>query len=119
MKWPKQPANQAEADAALSRLVDLQGYFCPSCKGQKGGMAHINRGDDPHTFEWIDCRICGGAGRVTREHMARIQEGVKLRADRIARDLSLYEEARRLGISTVELSDMETGRLRRSAGSET
>ena len=119
MKYPKQPANKAEADAAVRRLVTLIGYRCTACDGQKGGMAHVNRGDQPHTWEFIPCRICDGKGRITEEQRQRIITGQKLRADRLARDMSLYEEARRLGMTSVQLSDLECGRLPRSAGSET
>lgn len=82
---------------------------CPS-KCENGRVfAHINRGDKPHTWEWIACFTCKGAGKITPEHMERIAAGQKMREERLARDESLMEAARRMGITPAELSRRERG----------
>lgn len=83
---------------------------CPACDGRKEVMVHCNRGDQPHTWEMMLCRTCYGKGEITEEHSRRIEEGEKLRADRLARNLSLIQEAARLGITPMTLSRIENGR---------
>lgn len=84
--------------------------ICPDCKGEKRVFAHVNRGDGGSSgFEWINCLRCKGAGEVPDEQAVWMLEGVKLRTERMARGLSLREEAKRLGISPVELSAIERG----------
>ena len=82
---------------------------CPTCNGAKRNAALLC-GGGRCTQAVLDCRTCGGTGEVTEEHAARIAEGERLRHDRIARRVSLREEAKRLGISPVELSHREQGR---------
>lgn len=61
--------------------------------------------------EKIHCFTCHGAGEISEEHVRLIEEGERLRADRIARGLSLREEAARLGCPPRELSDREQGKI--------
>lgn len=83
---------------------------CPVCEGQKGGPGHVNYGGArPCEFKWIDCFRCKGTGAIPDEQAAWIEEGKKRRADRVSRDVSLREEAKRLGISSAELSAIEHG----------
>jgi hypothetical protein len=83
---------------------------CPSCSGKKQSLCHINRGDKPHTWEMVDCYTCGGVGSLTPEHADRYAEGRRRTADRRARLMTLRDEAKRLGITPKELSDIEFGR---------
>lgn len=86
---------------------------CPMCDGKKRSLCHVNYGGSrPNEWKMMDCSTCNGAGRVTQEHMQRLEAGRKLRGERVAKSLSLREEAIRLGIKVTELSDMERGRIR-------
>ena len=84
---------------------------CETCRGTgKVGPVHINRGEQPH--EWVEtmpCDVCKGSGEVTAEHARRIALGRIARSERLSRDESLREAAKRLGISPAELSRIERG----------
>lgn len=85
-------------------------YLCPVCLGSPKSIAHFNMGENkPHEWREIECDACEGTGRVTQHRMDAITEGKKLRQDRIERNMSLREEAQRLGISPVQLSRRERG----------
>ena len=84
---------------------------CPDCKGKKRVFAHVNRGEKGCDFRHIDCSRCKAFGEIPKEQLGWIESGRKLRAERVARDVSLFEEARRLGLTSVQLSDIETGRV--------
>lgn len=103
-------ANDFEGSDGGPLPVTAGNTRCPSCNGDGGGMAHINRGNKPHTFEWVACSICSGDGVVSDERAALIAEGKKLREARLARDESLLEMATRLNMSPAELSGIEVGR---------
>lgn len=84
--------------------------ICPDCKGEKRVFAHLNYGGErPGEFKHIDCFRCKGAGEVPDEQAQWIEEGKKRRAERVARDITLRDEARRLGISAADLSAIERG----------
>ena len=84
--------------------------ICPDCNGERKVFAHVNRGEKgPSGFETIDCFRCKAAGEVPDEQALWILEGKLRRTDRISRDISLREEAQRLGIPVVQLSAMERG----------
>lgn len=84
---------------------------CPSCKGTKEVFTFENRGLDhrAHTSGMRPCKTCKGSGKITNEHMARIEKGRELRKDRLYRGMTFREEAARLEISVVELSRLERG----------
>lgn len=82
---------------------------CPHCDGERRVFAFWD-GPNVSGSGYVDCSTCKGAGTVTPEHMQRIVDGRKRRDDRVARRVSLAEEARRLGIKPVELSAIERGR---------
>jgi len=85
---------------------------CPSCDGNQTTLVHVNTKDPTtHGLRWMACSTCGGVGKVSEDHLRRMGIGRKLREDRRARGLSLMQEAERLGISVVELSNMERGRV--------
>lgn len=88
-------------------------HTCPACRGAKGGLAHMNTGPDSSKHRWghMDCLTCGGAGEVSAEHMKFIEDGAQVRKERMERGETLYEASRRLGMSSAELSGLETGRL--------
>ena len=84
---------------------------CPSCDGEKGGMALVNFGAQGCQQMWMGCSQCKGEGVIPEEMLSWMARGEKMREDRFSRDLSLREEAKRLGISVVEYSQMEYGRI--------
>lgn len=89
---------------------------CPDCNGHREGMVHLNRGDQPHEWRMMPCRTCQGSGSIDEDHANRIGEGERLKAERLARGMGLRQEAARLGISPVELSDRENGRTPTTKG---
>jgi len=80
---------------------------CPDCAGEKVIRAVACPGFRPIV---LTCEACKGTGSVDDAFLARRADGERLRMERIARGLSLREEAKRLGISPVLLSDRERGR---------
>ncbi len=84
--------------------------LCPTCKGEKRPLAHVNPGPGrPHRWERLPCPTCKGAGEVDDEHLARIENGRQMRAERLARLEGLNEAAKRLGMTPAELSAIERG----------
>lgn len=85
---------------------------CPYCGGS-GGSVGIGCGPGGCRIVSLKCAMCEG-GQVPADKYPRmaasIVRGEELRADRIRRDLSLREEARRLGIKPSDLSHVEHGR---------
>jgi len=57
------------------------------------------------------CSSCDGAGEITDLREAWIRQGEQLRASRLARDMSLREFARCLGVKPSALSNAERGRV--------
>lgn len=92
---------------------------CQRCDG-KGtiGPVHINRGDEPHTWEMMTCRACAGSGVWTEAQAIAARNGNELRQRRIERGESLRDAAARLGISAVELSSIEQGRAIAEGGKQ-
>lgn len=87
-------------------------FECPECNGDGRCFVHLNTSDPAkHGFQWIDCPRCGGSKLISDVEMAAIIKGRELRNVRVARKMSLREEAKRLGISVVELSRLERGRI--------
>ena len=82
--------------------------ICPSCKGEKVLTGYACPGFKPYTRA---CDRCAGTGEVSDLAMDWIRRGEEMRRERIARDMSIREEARRRGIGAAELSDMEMGRV--------
>ena len=73
---------------------------CPSCNGSGkiNGLARMVSG--PCRAVTMNCFDCKGAGQITEEQRGWKVLGDVLRADRLSRDRSLGEEARRRGIET-------------------
>ncbi len=78
---------------------------CPSCDGKGYNVGYACPG---FRLVRLDCQVCDG-GNLAAEGDQRLKKGQAMRDDRIARDMSLREEAKRLGISPVELSRIEHG----------
>lgn len=83
---------------------------CTLCYGSGEIFAHVlTRNPKTHGFQMIKCDRCNGSGVITQEQVALIARGKKLREDRKKCGLTLRQEAKRLGISVVELSELERG----------
>ena len=86
---------------------------CPGCGGLKEHRG-IGCGPSGCKVMSIPCSDCKGVGEMAAADaealLAGRERGRMLREDRIRRGLSLREESRRLGISPVQLSDMERGK---------
>jgi hypothetical protein len=82
---------------------------CPHCNGS-GFHQAISCGDAGCQPKQVPCFTCESAGEITEEHMARVEAGRKLREDRVARGLTLSQEAERLGVSRESLSKREWGK---------
>ena len=85
---------------------------CPHCNGDGGGPAFINRGLDisTHSVDYVRCRTCEGDGVVSDERAGFIAEGRVWRDARVARQETLLEMSRRIGIGPAEISATEHGR---------
>lgn len=95
----------------MSGEPEIEYVRCPDCKGKKRVFAHVNRGEKGCDFRHIDCSRCNGTGAIAKEQLVWIEAGRKRRSERVARDVSLMEEAKRLGITSAQLSAIETGRV--------
>ena len=86
---------------------------CPDCKGSRftTGIGCFGKGRGCEVMT-INCFTCGGTGTIDEAHAERIAKGRAMYDDRVSRDMGLREEARRLGITARELSDLENGRKR-------
>lgn len=84
---------------------------CPRCTGDGGYYALVTRATGC-AEEYLTCDLCKGDGKISDEVAGWLKEGVDHRNARVARDESLRECARRLGLSPALISAMETGRQR-------
>jgi methylphosphotriester-DNA--protein-cysteine methyltransferase len=87
---------------------------CPSCHGRGQAFMFSTHADGRCSAGYQDCLRCKGKGQVPEEQRAWIEDGARMRDARIAAGRSLRQEAARLGITAVELSEIERGM--RSAG---
>ena len=81
---------------------------CPVCEGRKAGEA-ILCGHGHCQIKTVVCEFCRGTGEVEEQRVMAYQEGRRRRNDRVARGVSLRQEAARLGISAMELGRIERG----------
>lgn len=84
---------------------------CPDCRGEGLSRALVMR-TGGCVWETQNCRRCEGARVVDESVIAAIEEGRRVRDVRIARYEAQGVVARRLGISVVEYSGYENGRLK-------
>ena len=82
---------------------------CPDCDGtgRSRGISLVHMANGRCEPMRMPCRTCNGWGDVPADYPERLAAAEALRRDRIGRDMSLREEAKRLGISAHELSDRE------------
>jgi hypothetical protein len=84
---------------------------CPRCTGDGGYHALVHRAGSC-TEEYLACALCHGDGKISAEVAGWLKVGSDHRNARVAREESLRECARRLGVSAALVSAMETGRER-------
>ncbi len=80
---------------------------CPRCEG--GGKTVAIACPGYRRVE-LRCDACSGSGTIDEQRRAQLDEAERRREARIAAGRSLRDEATRLGVSPVQLSDMEWGR---------
>lgn len=72
---------------------------------------HVNARDPAeHGFRKLDCDWCDGTGQVDTAKLDAWDAGERMLKDRIARGLTLRQEAIRLGVSVLDLSRRERGK---------
>ncbi len=81
---------------------------CPGCAGRGGGYGFINP-PPPATggAGWIPCDVCRGARCVSERVATQHAEGSLVREAR--RGIGLRDGARRLGLTVVQLGEVECG----------
>ena len=85
---------------------------CPDCEGRKSfGVIICGRPLGGCNTGFLACSLCKGTGEIPESQLSWVARGEAMRNDRLSRDMSGREEAKRLGISAAELSDMEMGRV--------
>ena len=84
--------------------------ICPRCDGAKSvfGVSWNERRCQPGS---LACDFCKGEGQVSSEMAEPWRKGHAMREARVKQGLSQREEAHRLGISWIQLNDIEHGRL--------
>lgn len=84
---------------------------CPACQGRANGPAFILREGGSSMYDPLHpCGTCTGLGRLSPERAAWRNRGQRHMQARRARLESLADCAQRLGLTPVQLSDMEHGR---------
>lgn len=89
--------------------------ICPNCKGAKQSYIHVYYGPGKGSgFKWIPCRRCAGTGDVPDEQEPWIEEGKRLRAERLSRCplVSSEQEAERLDLDMMIYEAMERGEIK-------
>jgi DnaJ-class molecular chaperone len=84
---------------------------CDTCEGTGKTHIHLNYSSGRSGWKWVDCLMCDGSGTVSPEKQLQIKAGRRLRDRRKETYRSLRDEAIRLGIGFMELSQAENGRL--------
>jgi hypothetical protein len=76
---------------------------CPACNGEGHvvGHAQTNFG---HYWGPMACAFCRGWGAIPTDLLRRQEEGARLKREARERGMTLSKEAKRLGVSAVELS---------------
>jgi transcriptional regulator with XRE-family HTH domain len=102
------PAARAEAGRKERRKIMVK-VVCPGCDGAKAGFAIVCSADRCRTGMRA-CDFCKGEGQVSSEAGERWRAGKAMRDERVKQSRTQQQEAERLGISPMELNDIEHGR---------
>jgi DnaJ-class molecular chaperone len=100
--------------SVTDRQDQTTGLPCPHCHGKGSNPGFICFADGEATRSRFDkaiqCSLCKGAGSISREVAAWRMIGKRHRDARVAREESILECSRKMGIRPSELSAMENGR---------
>jgi len=88
--------------------IPLVAIQCPHCGG-RGANQGLACGSSGCQMRTLTCSTCKGAGVISEYRQAQIEKGEAMRRDRISRDMTQREEAKRLGLNVVIYSQMERG----------
>ncbi|WP_345840856.1 hypothetical protein [Shewanella algae] len=85
--------------------------ICNDCNGKGVVNAFVNTGLDSsqHYYGQTHCYRCNGTGSVPEEMTQWIEDGKRLRQERVQRGETLLMAANRQGLSIAQLSAIETG----------
>ena len=83
---------------------------CPDCKGTGKMFGFLCGGKRPG-LQTIPCLECRGSGQTPVRPAAWLALGIEQRARRVERDESLREMSLRTGVSPVQLSQEERGKV--------
>ena len=95
--------------SALERKRRLNVVTCPECKGEGVSRGYACPGFKPVE---IPCLRCQGTKTVPEEMLQWIKNGMAIAKKRRDAKITLRDEAKRLGIQTSQLSDMEMGMVK-------
>ncbi|HVL77616.1 MAG TPA: helix-turn-helix transcriptional regulator [Noviherbaspirillum sp.] len=90
-------------------------HRCPACNGEpaKPTLAFFNTGENwrkHYAAEvTLPCQVCKATGMVSGWVLLRYHKGRKHKADRVERGETLFHAAKRIGVSSAELSAYEHG----------
>ena len=93
-----------------SKSETTDGSTCPRCDGKGSNPAFVHTESGSYYDPELKCDLCKGTGKVSDQTLQWLSAGKRHRDDRVARDESIMECSRRLGIRAAELSAMENGR---------
>lgn len=88
--------------------IPTVGISCPHCGG-RGANQGIACGPGSCQMRTLTCSTCKGSGAITEDRQAKIAKGEAMRKDRIKRNQTQREEAKRLELNVVTYSQMERG----------
>jgi DnaJ-class molecular chaperone len=102
-----------EREEGLTAMTMTEAHTtCPGCSGTGEVYMHVHSSLPGQSgYRMGHCSTCCGSGTVSVVRRVRMAEGARRREDRKVRNLSLREEAKRLGITAKELADIEAGRV--------
>jgi len=93
---------------------------CPDCgiiKDKDGNevkgkvFCHVNRGNKPHSWEFLNCPRCDGTGEIPDEAVKWIKHGEVIRKKRLSENETIRDVAIRLKTSPVFISEVERGKI--------
>lgn len=87
--------------------------ICPGCKGKKQNYCHVNYGPGKGgEWKFLDCSRCSGTGEISDEFKPWVEEGERLRAERIAAGKSVHDAASAAGVDGQTYIKMERGKIK-------
>lgn len=90
-------------------------YKCPTCEGEKKLVCFVDslvKGERGYA-ELRACFRCKGSGVVSKETIDAIEDGKKIRLERLKGKYTMCEFAKIKGISITELSALENGNIKK------